>query len=184
MTLAVPTPGTPVSSGAWGAVLTELYNDLLTGDFSMAGALTVGTNLTVGSQVVIGGNSLTGAWTAYTPVWTTIGTAPVLGNGSLTGFYMRVGKLIHCRIHLLGGSTTTYGNNSWRFTVPVTAAATDQVGSCRVLDAGSANRGEGCFLVDTTHVVPISNAGDFTNLIPQTWAVGDRCDIQMTYEAA
>lgn len=128
--------------------------------------------------------ALTGAWTSFTPVWTTIGTAPSLGNGSLTGFYARIGKLVHCRIHLLGGGTTTYGTSSWRFTIPITAVAIDQAGSCRLLDSGTANRAEGCFLVDTTHVVPITATGDVTNTVPQTWATGDRCDIQITYEAA
>lgn len=56
MTLAVPTAGTPVSSGVWGAAVTDLYNDLITGDFSMAGGLTIGSDLAVGDDVTIAGD--------------------------------------------------------------------------------------------------------------------------------
>ena len=60
-----------------------------------------------------------GAWTTYSPTWTTSGTAPVIGNGTLTGRYTRLGdKTIMVQVKLVAGSTTTFGTNGWLIGLP------------------------------------------------------------------
>lgn len=60
----------------------------------------------------------------YTPAWTTSGVAPVLGNGTLTGGYVRTGSVVVATINLVIGSTTTFGTNAWKFSLPFTNAGT------------------------------------------------------------
>lgn len=62
------------------------------------------------------------AWTAYTPTWSVIsGTAPVIGNGTITGKWLDRGKTVDFRIKITMGSTTTYGNNAYTFSLPTAA---------------------------------------------------------------
>lgn len=64
------------------------------------------------------------AWTAYTPTWTATTTDPVIGNGTINGKYMAAGKLIHARIVIVAGSTTTFGTGGgYRFGLPVATHA-------------------------------------------------------------
>lgn len=68
-------------------------------------------------------NSMFGAWTPYTPVWTATGTAPSIGNGVLGGQHMKVGRMCTVVILLSFGSTTTYGTGSWRLSLPFQAGS-------------------------------------------------------------
>src|SRR5262245_32215669 len=52
---------------------------------------------------------------SYTPIWTGTTTNPTLGNGTLTGSYIRVSKIVHYRIDLTVGSTTTPATGIWVF---------------------------------------------------------------------
>ena len=65
-----------------------------------------------------------GAWTSYTPTWSSTGTAPALGNGTIAGKYLRIGPIVFYKIALTWGSTTTGGTGAWTFTLPVTALDT------------------------------------------------------------
>lgn len=128
--------------------------------------------------------AIQGAWTTYAVVWTTGGTAPALGNGSLTGSYRRVGKAVDAQIVLTAGSTTTFGTQFWSFSLPVTAARTQQVGAC-VLNDASVNQLAGSSLIfATTTVTPVGSTGSVTNVIPFTWTTNDQCRIMITYEVA
>ncbi len=51
---------------------------------------------------VYDGSAWTGYWDTYTPSLTNL----TLGNGSRLGRYLRVGKTIHFRVQITGGSTT------------------------------------------------------------------------------
>ena len=61
-----------------------------------------------------------GAWTTYTPTWTTPSgaLAPTLGNGTLIGRYQRRGKICHVDIALIIGSTSSAGTGAFRFALP------------------------------------------------------------------
>ena len=63
------------------------------------------------------GSVVTG-WTTYTPAWSsTETTQPAVGNGTLTGRWRRVGDMAEYEIYLLIGTTTTFGDGKWRFSV-------------------------------------------------------------------
>lgn len=74
-------------------------------------------SVSVGPQSVMYG-PVTTDWVAFTPTWTSNGTAPSIGNGSLLGWYRKVGDSSEIYIKLTTGTTTTYGTNSWFFSLP------------------------------------------------------------------
>jgi hypothetical protein len=127
------------------------------------------------------GGSL-GAWTTYTPTWTTTGTPPSLGNGTLTGRYKALdGTTLAISISLVLGTTTTVGTGQWAFALPAgeTSAARLQTMSAAVLDSGTAYFSATAWVAvsDTKilHLVVADAAGvrraeDGT---PVTWATGD-----------
>ncbi len=135
------------------------------------------------------------AWTAYTPTWSGITTNPALGNGSFSGSaYARVNKLIHFRIVLTMGTTTTYGTGGWRLTLPVAPLSTArQSFVADYLDAGT-NGWHGNAVWDNTAsalvlYTPATTAGNPYRVVgngnaPFTWGNGDQACIAGTYEAA
>jgi hypothetical protein len=64
-----------------------------------------------------------GAWTTYTPTWSTLGTAATLANGSLTGRYLKIGRTVQLLIVLSFGSSTNGGTGGYSFSLPATAAS-------------------------------------------------------------
>lgn len=67
-------------------------------------------------------NSIFAAWTSFSPTWTGVTTNPVLGNGTLAGRHMKVGRTCSVQYTLTVGSTTTFGADELRFSLPFTAA--------------------------------------------------------------
>ncbi|SRR6266436_6590240 len=130
--------------------------------------------------------ALTDPWNAFTPAWTSNGVAPVLGNGTITGKYVQDGKYIHYTGKLTMGSTTTFGTGIYQINLPVTAVDTTALGvalafrSTAVAHTGTAQPRSTTnlqFFGDT-------GVGQFTQLIPFTWASGDILSWSITYEAA
>ncbi len=132
------------------------------------------------------------AWTSYTPTWTSTGTAPALGNGTITGSYVLAGKLVHFRVKLLMGSTTTYGTGSYLLSPPANAAgaAYDATGSVIIHDASAGGRYLGItWLSDNAHFRLLHQAAaglsqDVTNTSPMTFATSDEIHVAGTYEAS
>ncbi|MEU8379785.1 hypothetical protein [Streptosporangium sp. NPDC048865] len=62
--------------------------------------------------------ALGAGWTSWTPVWSCSVTPPSIGNGTLTGAYKALGKTVEFRLRFVAGSTTTYGEGLWGFTLP------------------------------------------------------------------
>lgn len=78
-----------------------------------------------------GGGGGVGAWTPYTPTWTSTDGAPgpSLGDGTLTGLYRTVGDGIDYEITLTVGTTTNFGADGggpppifYLFSLPVAVA--------------------------------------------------------------
>lgn len=67
-------------------------------------------------------NSMFAAWSAYTPVWTANIDPPAIGNGTLTGRYIKIGRRCDVAMKLTPGSTTTFGNGGFLFSLPFPAA--------------------------------------------------------------
>ncbi|MFF1297916.1 MULTISPECIES: hypothetical protein [unclassified Streptomyces] len=137
-------------------------------------------------------NSFFGAWTTYTPTWTSTGTAPVLNNGTLTGRYMKIGRNVLIEINLIAGSSTTFGTGNYSFSLPFQAATTGlaTVGSAQLLGT---DRWSGTIIISSgattvSPFVPISatnTRSDFvTNTRPETLASGAQIRLGFVYETA
>lgn len=129
------------------------------------------------------------AWTAYTPTWSASGTAPALGNGTIVGAWLNAGKLVHGRIFLTMGSTTTYGTGNYTFTIPFSSTVGAQwfpMGGCVCRDASAAATYYfGSFTAGITSITGGSDSSArLGQLVPFTWANTDTLGISYTYEAA
>lgn len=122
--------------------------------------------------------------TSYTPTWTN----GSIGNGTLTGRYVRSGRWVRFEIHMVAGSTTTFGGGSeWTFSLPVTAVDVNgAVGSVHVIDTGTAYYVGAAFLVTTTTIKMAVNGATsaFTSTSPHGWANTDVLRISGFYHAA
>lgn len=129
------------------------------------------------------------AWTAYTPTWSATVTPPTIGNGTLTGHAMQAGKMVHYRIALTFGSTTTVGSGVYTFTAPVAAKITahQPAGIAQAFDtsATAITMLFARFNNSATQIVCEQAVGtDVTDASPYAWAAGDTLIITGTYEAA
>lgn len=134
--------------------------------------------------------NLTAAWASYTPVWSAVTTQPVLGNGTLTGNYFQAGKLVHVRIVLNPGSTTTFGTGLYRLSLPVTPKVNGLLSACcEDLSSGTRWAGQARIITasatgDNMRIVVAPNTGGVTEAAPFTWANGDLLILSGSYEAA
>jgi len=135
----------------------------------------------------------TGAWTAYTPVWSTTGTAPTVGNATLSGRYRVMGKTMDVWLKFVWGSTSVSASSGlWRFSLPFAPLA-DQLLNAYVDDtsaglrwAGTARTLGGLASGDNMRIVmQSSHAGISANSAPMAaWATGDSLMLQGTVELA
>lgn len=133
-------------------------------------------------------------WTSYTPVWSTHNTTqPSIGNGTLQGAYKAVGKTVFFRIRFVAGSSTTFGDGLWGFSLPAGYAPTAvQAAPGLAVGPSSARYPFTCYLTSGNGVyrMPINGTGGIrtnirpTNDIPFNWANGHQIMITGVYEAA
>jgi hypothetical protein len=137
------------------------------------------------------------AWTSYTPTWTSSGTQPTIGNGDLIGLFKQRGKVVHVRISLVAGSTSTFGTGVYFFALPVTAANTNLGGMSShawVFDSSAgafyhafADNNDGTGKVALRTVVTnatFATLDTVTQSSPFSWAQGDQINFSFTYQAA
>ena len=149
------------------------------------------TSTDMNAQIKDFANSF-GAFTAFTPTWTSAGTAPAIGNGVFACGYLQTQKLVIARYKLTMGSTTTYGSaNSWTFTLPVTAAGSyginDVIGTWACAPSGAVTRSNGAAVISSTTALFLEIGGTTTTVtstVPGTWANTNVLTILVTYEAA
>lgn len=132
-----------------------------------------------------------GAWTSYTPTWSSSGTAPSLGNGTIAGKYKYDAwtRMLHIRVNLSMGSTTTYGTGLYRFSIPsgFTVVAYENgavTGSMSDFSAGAFAIciGAGHTTNDLRDFIT-GTGGVLNNTTPWTWANGDTLDLVAHLEA-
>ncbi|WP_051742032.1 hypothetical protein [Streptomyces xylophagus] len=143
-------------------------------------------------------------WQNWTPTWTTsTGSAtPAFGNATVACRYVQFGTTVHLNFAITFGSTTTYGtspttSDQWRFSLPVTAAATrSTVGFAELAANTATNRITARVSLPTTGAielivssgqptaVAVTNTGSVDALTPWTWASTHTIFGTATYEAA
>jgi hypothetical protein len=121
-------------------------------------------------------------WFNYTPAWTSGGAInPVIGNGSLTGYFCINGQLVSAAITVTAGSTTTYGDSTFQFGLPVPAVGM-VLGSWRGNDAGVANYSGVTYAGSTTTIrLSVSGGTAAGPTVPFTMLTGDSYQIWVDY---
>lgn len=140
-----------------------------------------------------------GAWQTYTPTLSDYGggTSWAIGNGTLVGKYQRVGRMIFGYAHVTFGSTTTFGTNSIKTSVPLAptapALSNTPIGALRAYDVSSGNaftgfveQAGGSTIAPGLQSTSLAwtTAESITNTRPFTWASGDYMLLTFGYEAA
>jgi hypothetical protein len=132
-----------------------------------------------------------GAWSTYTPTWSSTGVAPVIGNGTLAGRYKQQGKVVHYEVLMIAGTTTTFGTGTWTFAVPVTGRTPSTfrpMGTCRMVDVsatavynGFVTSNDGLVVAANTSASPSASV---SATVPYAWANTDYFYAAGVYEAA
>jgi hypothetical protein len=134
-------------------------------------------------------NTLSGAWTTYTP--TVGGTGWALGNGTVAGRYKKVGRVVVCRVQVTWGTTSTYGAGQLTVSTPVTPANDTPAGLAQLNDGGTDYIGwcnattGGVFFVYS-----MNTAGTYlvnssvVSTVPFTWTTSDYVRLSAVYESA
>lgn len=132
-------------------------------------------------------------WTPYTPAWSCSITAPSLGNGTLTGRYKAIGKTVWFSLRFLAGSTTTFGDGLWAFTLPIPPTAVQSAPGVAI--GPSSNRWPlACWLSTGTGVfrmIPYGGTGGVRTIasnpstsVPFQWASGHQIILGGVYESS
>jgi hypothetical protein len=142
--------------------------------------------------LITGTGTSLGAWTTYTP--TLGGTGWALGNGTASGFYCQIGKIVHFRVKITLGSTSTAGNGALTVSPPITAKGDgflDTLVKAAYFDAslggvfwGDSRLANSSSLQPSYRVSLVGAETALTTDNPFTWATSDQINISGTYEAA
>jgi hypothetical protein len=133
-------------------------------------------------------NTIGAAWETYTPAWTSSGVAPAIGNGTISGNWARINKIAFVNIFVVMGSTTTYGNGNYRFSVPSGVTISGNQTHCGTTLMYDASAGYPAAVGINTRItgstVDISPIGSVavTNLLPFTWANADQIRFMLIYQ--
>jgi len=132
--------------------------------------------------------SALGAWTSYTPSWSTITGAnlPSFGNAVLECRYVKIGKTVLGKMDIGFGSSTNFGGgggaDNYLFGLPTPALGTDDsIGFLELVkDNGTRSIGRARLASTSTFAVEIStgtpsasainNVGEIDAISPWTWA--------------
>lgn len=149
-------------------------------------------------------NFPSGAWTSWTPTWTTSSGAntPSFGNATVNCSYTKFGRTVFFRVNITFGSTTNFGaapttSDNWWFSLPVAAAnngviigqwsgrpasSTSVMGSLSTTSSGTVMQ----LNIDTgsPNATAIANVGVVDSLSPFTWASGNSWSATGFYETS
>lgn len=129
-------------------------------------------------------------WFSYSPSWASYGTQPSVGNGALNGRFSIVGRTVNFSLFLRMGSTTTYGTDAYRFSLPISTSSSflGGVATGRFYDVSASVTQIGYLelLSESDYgelkVYSGGGYGNATNTVPWTWAQSDEIVVNGTYE--
>lgn len=134
------------------------------------------------------------AWASYTPAWTASTTNPTLGNGTITGVFIQPGKLVHMRVRITAGSTTTFGSGNYQVSLPANAAGSgsNMFLACEPNNAGAIYTAKGRInpaapTIAGLYTLPTTagnNDRAVTPTAPFTFVNGSIIELHGSYEAA
>jgi len=125
--------------------------------------------------------------------WTVAITNLTIGNGTIVGRYCKIGKIVHFKVDVVFGSTTTVGGAlTLAFPFPVAnynvGTYAMPIGIARYQDTGTvASLG---YIQSTGLFIIIKTDSSFANItsvnatVPHTWANTDELHVQGSYESA
>jgi hypothetical protein len=189
MTLA-KSPSSPLTGGL------ELGKRRVIPERRMAAKLTqlsAGVALDGGAGRMAAAHIPAAGWIDYDPAWQDgSGNLFPLGNGGCLGRYWISGTTVRFRIELTYGSTTPTPSGQWWFLLPTPANPTIRQFVDVWIMAGSTNyMGLASFANSADKLSPLvrftganGSLSTVTNAVPFTWASGNTCRIQGSYEAA
>ena len=121
------------------------------------------------------------------------GTGWSLGNAQVISRYVRMGRMIVCKIRIVWGTTSTFGSGGLTLAAPVPAAASAiyTSGQASYSDAGT-GFGWGFCQINGGTITPFAylTTGNrltgslLTTTSPHVWAATDDLQVDITYEAA
>jgi hypothetical protein len=136
-----------------------------------------------------------GAWTTYTPTWTSL----TVGNATQEAAYLRVGRMYVVRFRLTFGSTTSISGQP-EITLPNSASVasgyTDgtPLGLVQFADVGVASYlgqiAKSASVATRVRMYSLNVSGTYltmgtaSNTVPFTWGTSDVIDGQFVFEAA
>ena len=154
----------------------------------------------VAGGTISASNFNSGAWTAYTPTWSTQtgSNTPSFGNATVDCKWNKFGRMVVVRFSITFGSTTNFGaaptgSDNWQFSLPVAAAGTtdEGLGFMEMYQSGTANGIARVKLYSTTGIRLGVSAGSTANIgadvdstQPFTWASGNTLRGTFIYESA
>lgn len=122
----------------------------------------------------------------YSVTWSSTGASqPAIGNGTLTGSFSIANGYVTAVVTLFCGSTTTYGDPYWKFSVPVTSAGPGQMFG-QANDSGTAEYpvyitiSNGTTAPTVSGITP-SATGSVYSAFPMTWTENDSLNMVYTY---
>jgi hypothetical protein len=139
-----------------------------------------------------------GAWTTFTPTFTSIGAGTdwAIGNATTSAAYLRVGRSLFFRVQVTWGTTTTFGTKALGMSLPLAAIAysgTNPVlGEAAYFDASTAKvyvgrvnyRGQTeVQFVQTGVSATYVETGSVTSTLPFTWVSTDQLNAQFYFES-
>lgn len=145
-------------------------------------------------------NTISGAWTSYTPTWSSTGTAPAIGNGNISARWKTMGDnlaIVQISMSIPSSGTTTFGSGTFTWTVPTTPSAAQlsyqAIGQAWLTKSGVGETGGVVRLLDSSRVMVSAattstsgNNNDWSATVPLTWSTSAAISVylQFVYEPA
>lgn len=132
-------------------------------------------------------NTIAGAWDSFTVTLTNV----TLGNGTAVGYWKKIGRVVHYRVDVTFGSTTSV-TGGITVNLPATGAAAPGVHTGLIFDTSTTTYYSATMISSTSAVAMrvINTAGTYgvatatSSTVPMTWATGDWFRLAGSYEAA